>query len=89
MQHLARVDDAQRELTVAHRLAPWDAKVLHALVIFFYQERKWDNALMAAERLSQLLPEDPNVAALLAEIRRAATAGRGEGQPKQEESKQP
>ncbi len=88
MQHLGRIEEANREYREAHRLAPSDPDILRAAAIFFYQQKQWKAALGCAERLCRLVPSDRRAAALLSEIRRAAESGRQEG-PSKRESKRP
>lgn len=74
-QKLGRMPEAEESLLAAHKLSPQSADFLHALAIFYTQQKQWDRAIASARQLTRLEPNNPNWARLLAEIRRAAGQG--------------
>ncbi|MBN1589820.1 MAG: tetratricopeptide repeat protein [Pirellulales bacterium] len=89
LQRLRRPDQAEHEYLAAHRLAPGNTNILNAIAVFYYQQKQWEKATAAAERLGRLLPDDRGVKVLLSEIRRAAELAHEEEKPKQPRPAQP
>ena len=72
LQKLGKAVEAERELLAAHRLLPHSPDFLHALAILYTQQKQWDKAVVCAERLLRLRPDDPGARALLQQLRQQA-----------------
>lgn len=76
LQKLGSVQEAEEMLLAAHKLSPQSTDYLHALAIFYTQQKQWDRALASAKELTRLEPNNPNWGHLLAEIQRQASQAR-------------
>jgi tetratricopeptide (TPR) repeat protein len=56
LQHLGRRGEAEKALLRAAELSGVDAGILHAVVIFYAQNKEWDTALPFARRLAAIQP---------------------------------
>jgi len=70
LQHQDKRPAAEDALLQAHALSPGDGGALQALVIFYSQEGRWDEAKPHAEALLALEPDNPQLQAWVADIRR-------------------
>jgi hypothetical protein len=52
----------------AHHTDPRDTDILYASVIFYVQERHWEEALGYAQKLIELAPATPGLDRLIEEI---------------------
>jgi tetratricopeptide (TPR) repeat protein len=75
LQHLGRRGDAERALRAAHALDDSDRAIVHALAIFYLQQRHWDDALVYARALVALAPGEPEPEALVRQIESMRIAG--------------
>ncbi len=69
LQHLGRRSEAETALRGAHQVAPRDASILEAVIIFYVQGRQWDQAETYAKRLVRLHPHAPGPQRMLQQIR--------------------
>ncbi len=69
LQHLGRRPEAETALRGAHELAPTDADILQAVIIFYAQGQQWSQAEGFAEQLVRLHPNSPGPLRLLQQIR--------------------
>ncbi len=70
LQHVEKRAAAEAALLRAHALSPADGSVLQALVIFYSQEERWDEARTHGQALLALEPDNPQLQAWLAGILR-------------------
>ena len=70
LQHLGRAGDTERELLKAHEGDPADPAIVNALVIFYVQQRRLEEARVYATRLAALTPADRHARELLEQIER-------------------
>lgn len=56
LQHLGVRAEAERVLREAHALNSEDTDIVYALAVFYVQERQWDQALLHARKLQDLVP---------------------------------
>ncbi len=77
-QNLGRNAQAEQSLRTARQLAPAVPDYHRALAIFYAQQRRWDEAIEAAEQLLALDPRDRNAQGLLTHLLEERTAA---GQP--------
>jgi tetratricopeptide (TPR) repeat protein len=75
LQHLDKADEAEEQLRRAFELSPGEIDVLHALVILYAQQERWDRALAGAEELVRRQPGERGWRELLDHLRRQADAG--------------
>jgi predicted CXXCH cytochrome family protein len=68
LQHLGRRSEAEAEMIKAHHTDPRDTDILYASVIFYVQERHWEEALGYAQKLIELAPATPGLDRLIEEI---------------------
>lgn len=73
-QHLGRTSEAEGFLRTAVNLAPADPEFRNALAILYVQQGRWAEALPQAERLRQLVGEQPEVVRMVESIRQRADA---------------
>lgn len=80
-QNLGRKGQAEESLRTARQLAPAVPDYHRALAIFYAQQRRWDEAVQAAEQLLALDPRDREAQALLSHLleQRGAAADPTEG----------
>ncbi len=71
LQLLGRRLGAETALLKAHRLSANDPSILQALAIFYIQDRRWDRAIIYAEQLARLYPNEEEPRRLLEQINRA------------------
>jgi len=76
LQQLGRRDEAAVAFAAAERADPSDPAIAYAVTVFYAQGNDWTRALAAAERLRGLAPDDPQVGALVDDVRQRASAGR-------------
>jgi Flp pilus assembly protein TadD len=69
LQRLGQAKPAEAALLQAQRIDPADPAVPYALAVLYAQAGQRDKALVAAERLQQLRPGDPQVAQMLQRLR--------------------
>ncbi len=70
LQTLGMRPDAEAALMRAYELAPLDPEIVNALAILHVQDESWERALVYAEALVGLVPNDPAAHAMLQRIRR-------------------
>ena len=70
LQQLGRRDDAERAFVQAHAIDPADPGIVYALTVLYVQGGAWPKALASAERLAAMAPDDPQVQAFVADVRR-------------------
>jgi len=59
LQKLGRADEAERQLTIAHKLSPGAPEFPHALAILYAQQKQWSQAKRCADELLRLEPTNP------------------------------
>ena len=67
---MGRRAEAEAQFLESYRVGPEDPSVVQALAIFYAQDAQWDEALEWAERLVEMLPDEPGALLFLDEIRR-------------------
>jgi predicted CXXCH cytochrome family protein len=77
LQQLGRRPEAEAALRQASQLDPRDPQIVHALAIFYVQQRDWRRALPYAQKLAELAPGDSRARELLQQIQQASAAGQG------------
>ena len=70
LQRLGRRAEAEAQFLESYRVGPDDPSVVQALAIFYAQDARWDEALEWAERLVEMVPDEPGARLFLDEIRR-------------------
>jgi tetratricopeptide (TPR) repeat protein len=75
LQTLERRDEAEVSLMRAYELDPRDTDIVYALVIFYSQDKNWQDALLYARELQALAPDNPGAAQLLERLEQAVSAG--------------
>ncbi len=70
LQRMDRRAEAEAQFLESYRVGPDDPSVVQALAIFYFQDARWDEALEWAERLVEMLPDEPGARLFLDEIRR-------------------
>lgn len=75
LQRLGRLEKAEESLLAAHRLSPRSTDFLHALAVFYTQQKQWGRATASARELMRLEPNNPTWGQLLAEIERLSAHG--------------
>lgn len=68
LQHLGRLAGAERELLEANRADPLDPAIVNALVIFYLQQQRLQEAHAYALKLLELSPGSPGPRQLLSQI---------------------
>ncbi len=76
LQHLGRRNSAEAALLKAHRLDTRDPSIVNALVVFYIQERRWEEALPYARGLVELVPDAPGPRQMLQQIQDVLSSGR-------------
>jgi predicted CXXCH cytochrome family protein len=69
LHQLQRMADAELAYLKAHKVSPASPDIVNGLVIFYFQQEKWAEALRYAEILARLVPQDPGPAQLIQQIR--------------------
>jgi predicted CXXCH cytochrome family protein len=77
LRHLGRSQEAEQAMHQAYTIDPKDPGVLHAITVFYMQERQWEKALSYAEKLVALAPAAPGPRQLMQEIEKEL-GGRGQ-----------
>jgi predicted CXXCH cytochrome family protein len=72
LQQLGRVPEAEAALQRAQALDGSDREIVYALAVLYAQRGDWNQALASAERLATVAPDDPQVQAFVADLRRRA-----------------
>lgn len=80
LRHLGRSQEAEQAMHQAYTIDPKDPGVLHAITVFYMQERQWEKARSYAERLVALAPGAPGPRQLMQEIEKELAANGGRGQ---------
>ncbi len=75
LQQLGRRAEAEATLLRARELDRGDPKIAYALAVFYIQQQQYQRALGYAQRLTELVPEDPASRQLVERIRRQLDAG--------------
>ena len=70
LDRLSRDKEAEAALLQAFQLDPRDPDIVYATAAFYVQRKQWKRALPFAERLAELVPNDPGPPQLVASIRR-------------------
>jgi len=68
LQHLGRRSAAERELLAAHEADPRDPSIVNALVIFYIQQQRLEEAQVYAVKLVNLAPNQPGPRQMLQRI---------------------
>jgi tetratricopeptide (TPR) repeat protein len=76
LQHLGRRNDAENELLQAYRADPADAAILNAVVIFYVQQKRLEQALLYANKLVSLAPNQTGPREMVNRIQREMRGGR-------------
>jgi predicted Zn-dependent protease len=76
LQQSGKMKEAEGPLLRAYQLNPQDPDVVNAVVLFYAQQEKWDQALPYAQALVRLTPGAPEPLQMLKRIE-AERAGRG------------
>jgi len=74
LDRLSREKEAEAALLDAFQLDPRDADIAYAAAAFYVQRRKWKRAQSFAERLAEIVPNEPGPRQLVASIRRQLAA---------------
>jgi tetratricopeptide (TPR) repeat protein len=74
LQKLDRHDEAQAVLESAGQLDPQDRDIVYALVVFYTQDGKWQDALRYARELQSLEPDNPATARLIERLERGGNS---------------
>lgn len=69
LQRLGRRSQAETQFLESYRVGPEDPSIAQALAILYSQDARWDEALEWAERLVEMLPEEPGARQFLEDIR--------------------
>ena len=72
LQQLGRRSQAETQFLESYRVGPEDSSVVQALAILYSQDARWDEALEWAERLVEMLPDEPAARQFLEDIRRSS-----------------
>lgn len=75
LDRLSREKAAETALLQAFQLDPRDADIAYAVAAFYVQHKQWKRALLFAERLAEIVPNEPGPRQLVASIRRQLAAG--------------
>ena len=75
LDRLNREKEAEAALLQAFQTDPRDPDIVYATAAFYVQRKQWKRALPFAERLAELVPNDPGPRQLAATIRRQLAAG--------------
>jgi predicted CXXCH cytochrome family protein len=70
LDRLSRVKEAEAALLQAFQIDPRDADIVYATAAFYVQRKQWKRALPFAERLVEIVPNEPGPRQLVASIRR-------------------
>jgi tetratricopeptide (TPR) repeat protein len=70
LQNLGRIDEAERALLAAGKLAPQAVDYLYALAILNIQQKRWDRAGQFVDELRRLAPGNPQWRELSDHVRR-------------------
>jgi len=70
LDRLSRDKEAESALLLAFQLDPRDPDIVYAAAAFYVQRKQWKRALPFAERLAEIMPNEPGPGQLLASIRR-------------------
>jgi predicted CXXCH cytochrome family protein len=74
LRHFGRNEDALSEMLKAHAIDQQDPGIVQAIAIFYIQNQDWVNALPYAEKLVQLVPDEPSPKKMLKQIQRQMSA---------------
>ncbi len=72
LQQLDRPEEAEQQLKTAYELEPETPDFLHALTIFYSQQKRWPRAIACAEELVRRFPQNPQMHSLLEYVRQQA-----------------
>jgi predicted CXXCH cytochrome family protein len=70
LQQLGRRDEAERAFLRAQAIDAADPAIAYALTVLYVQAAAWPQALASADRLAVIAPDDPQVQAFVADVRR-------------------
>ncbi len=75
LDRLSRDKEAEAALLQAFQIDPRDPDIVYATAAFYVQRKQWKRALSFAERLAEIVPNEPGPGRLVASIRRQLAAG--------------
>jgi predicted CXXCH cytochrome family protein len=75
LDRLSRDKEAEAALLQAFQIDPRDPDIVYATAAFYVQRKQWKRALPFAERLAEIVPNEPGPGQLVASIRRQLAAG--------------
>ena len=74
LDRLSRDKEAEAALLQAFQIDPRDPDIVYATAAFYVQRKQWKRALPFAERLAEIVPNEPGPGQLVASIRRQLAA---------------